>query len=492
MKKVCAVAVLLLVPLSAGLAQRAEIALWPVPTADSLPADLAFSSDGMVFFSEFRGGKIGKLDPTGNTIAERDVGASPAGIWVDGTEMIYFTAPLEDALRAVVFTSGGAGWNLPTSGGWPEHLVAAPSGPGTVNLWINERLAGKVARFSPSQVAVTLPLFQFPLQPVTPDVLEVDPLVVPVTPEFHPGNPALPPPIALLAKNVSGPFTEWTAMNPAAYVEDLALAPDGMVWFTQDNSPLARLDPGSDTVLLYSLPSGTQPLGIEVASGGTVWFTDTSRPAIGSLDPTTGGVTFWPIPGGVQPIEAAVDPAGGVWFADREGDAIGLLAPSRNEISLWRLPQGSYPVTVKLAGDGSVWFACERGNTIGRLQIIPTTGQPPQVPPPPQAVVGECNILSYSIFQSGNHARVNLVFNYEGSQGLPVQVGVVPTRQGVDAPGFAPAEEEVATAGPHSVTLIITYAGSGVAETDGLRFYVRSVSGVFCENFVDFQAVWTP
>jgi streptogramin lyase len=488
MKKLCLAVMAVALGGVLAVAQTAQITLWPVPTPSSLPADLSFSSDGMVFFSEFAGEKIGKLDPQANTIAERDVGASPLGIWVEGQQMIYFTLPLDDALRAVVFTSGEAGWNLPTVGGWPATLVPAPSGPGVVNLWLNERLAGKVARFSPSQVAVTLPLFQFPPQPVSPDVLEVEPVVTPVVPEFHPGNPALPPPIALLPSAASGPFTEWTAFDPTNTVEDLAVAPDGMVWFTQPGSPLSRLDPGSDTVLLYGLPAGTNALGVEVGPGGKVWFTDTTRPAIGRLDPATGNVTLWPIPGGVQPIEVAVDAPSGVWFADREGNAIGFLSPARDEISLWRLPPGSYPVTVKLGPDGAVWFVCERGNTIGRLEIIPVLGPPPVGP----GTTTGCNFLSYSAFQSGRRARVQLTYHYDGAYGLPAWVTAVPTIGGSDAPHFDHTEVAVTAAGIGSAQVEITYTGAGLLETDGLRLYMYSAAGIFCERVIDFRAIWGP
>ncbi|HIP99755.1 TPA: hypothetical protein EYH33_04385, partial [Candidatus Bipolaricaulota bacterium] len=296
------VSLLVLLP-SLGLAQQAEITLWPVPTPDSLPVDLSFSTDGMVYFTKFSGEKIGKLNPAGNTIAERDVGASPAGIWVEGQEMIYFTVPLEDALRAVVFTSGGAGWNLPTSGGWPAKLVPAPSGPGVVNLWLNQRTGGKMVRFSPSQVAVTLPLFTFPDQPVSPAVFPVDPVMNTVAPEVHPGNPMLPPPIALLTRTTSGPFTEWSALYPGTYVEDVALAPDGRVWFSQRGDAIGNLDPASDTALFYGVPPGAIVVGLDVDAQGRVWFTDIARPAIGMLDPTSGDYTLWTIPGGVQPIE---------------------------------------------------------------------------------------------------------------------------------------------------------------------------------------------
>ncbi|HEC63473.1 MAG TPA: hypothetical protein ENI38_03710 [Candidatus Acetothermia bacterium] len=488
MKKLCLAVVAVVWGAALALPQTAQITLWPVPTPGSLPADLSFSSDGMVFFSEFSGGKIGKLDPQANTIAERDVGANPLGIWVEGQQMIYFTLPLEDELRAVVFTSGGAGWNLPTSGGWPKLLVPAPSGPGIVNLWLNERLAGKVVRFSPSQVSVTLPLFEFPPQPVTPDILEVEPVVIPVSPEFHPGNPALPPPIALVPKSTSGPFTEWTTSNPPQYVEDLAVAPDGSVWFTQPYSALSRLDPSSDTMLFYNVPSGTNPLGIEVGPGGKVWFTDLTRPAIGRLDPSTGNVTLWTIPGGVQPVEVAVDAPSGVWFADREGNAIGFLSPSRDEISLWRLPPGSYPVTVKLAPDGSVWFVCERGNTIGRLEIIPVLGPPPVGP----GTTTGCNFLSYSVFQFGRRARVQLTYQYDGAYGLPAWVTAVPTIGGSDAPNFDHTEVTVAAAGIGSGVVEITYTGVGLLETDGLRLYMYSAAGIFCERVIDFRAIWGP
>ena len=275
MKKSLIALMLLVLVGGLGFAQQAQVTLWPIPTPSSLPADLAFSSDGMVFFTEFSGGKIGKLNPTANTIAELDVSASPLGIWVEGTEMIYFTVPLEDALRAVVFESGGAGWNLPTSGGWPAKLVPAPSGPGVVNLWLNERTGGKVVRFAPSQVAVTLPLFTFPDQPVAPDVFPVDPVVTTVAPEVHPGNPMLPPPIALLTKTTSGPFTEWSALYPGTYVEDIAIAPDGGVWFSQRSDAIGRLDPASDTALFYGVPPGALVVWLDVDDQGRVWFTAT-------------------------------------------------------------------------------------------------------------------------------------------------------------------------------------------------------------------------
>ena len=481
-------AVSLLVLLSSlGLAQQAEITLWPVPTPDSLPVDLSFSTDGMVYFTEFSGEKIGKLNPAGNTIAERDVGASPAGIWVEGQEMIYFTVPLEDALRAVVFTSGGAGWNLPTSGGWPAKLVPAPSGPGVVNLWLNQRTGGKVVRFSPSQVAVTLPLFTFPDQPVSPAVFPVDPVMNTVAPEVHPGNPMLPPPIALLTRTTSGPFTEWSALYPGTYVEDVALAPDGRVWFSQRGDAIGNLDPASDTALFYGVPPGAIVVGLDVDAQGRVWFTDITRPAIGVLDPTSGDYTLWTIPGGVQPIEIVADMPHGVWFADREGDAIGFLSPDRDEFAIYRLPPGSYPVTVKLGPDGAVWFVCERGNAIGRLEIVPVLGPPPLPPSQGQG----CGFPAYSVFQSGNVAEVRLACVYDGAAGLPAYVEAVPTVQGTPASPFHSTRETISTPGRHDFTFSISYLGSGRFETDGLLFRIYTDAGTVCERRVDFHAVWT-
>ncbi len=285
---------LLALALVAG-GQVAELTRWPLPSGNALPYGIGGGTDGLVYFAEFSLDRIGQLDPVSNEVRERNVGDGPFGLVMGDGSSLHFTLSRENALELLVFVGGGAKWALPTPGAWPEALVAAPAGPGRVNLWFNERNAKKVVRFSPATVAVTLPLIVSPPQPVTPLTTQVTPVVTAVVPEDFPGNPMLPPPIALLVPKTSGPFTEWASMITDRYLERVAVAPAGRVWFTHGVAPLSVLDPETNTVLLYGLPTGTSALAVAVGGDGRVWFTDPHRPAIGVLDPATADVRLSPL-----------------------------------------------------------------------------------------------------------------------------------------------------------------------------------------------------
>ena len=65
---------------------------WTVPTTGGAPFCLTIDGSGMVWFTEFRGNKIGKLNPSTNTFHEFPVpNSGPAGIAVDSHGTIWFT-----------------------------------------------------------------------------------------------------------------------------------------------------------------------------------------------------------------------------------------------------------------------------------------------------------------------------------------------------------------------------------------------------------------
>ena len=347
-------------------AQTMELTLWRIPTANSLPYGIALAPDGKVYFTEFSANKLGQLDPGANEIRERAVGAGPGGLFLDEKGGLFLALAQDNAIQFLLFTGGTASWPLPTAGAWPEVLVPG-SGPGQVNLWLNERQGRKIARFSPSAIFLTLPLILTPPTSVAPEKSVVEPVVRTVTPLRYPGNPLLPPPIALVPVATSGPFTEWSSLASDRYVEWVAAAPDGRVWFTQGEASLCRLDPGTNTVLYYGLPTGSAALAVAVEATGQVWFSDTGHVALGRLDPNTGDIVLWPIPGGQEPFALTFAPAGEIWFTDREADLLGLFRPETGEFLLYPVPLGSHPLFLVVGQDGAVWFTAERGNYVARL-----------------------------------------------------------------------------------------------------------------------------
>ncbi len=385
---------------AAGLGQMVELTRWAIPTANSLPYGIGIGPDGKVYFAEYNGNKIGQLDPVANEIRERSVTGGPFGLIVSPSGSLFYTLSQENAVETLVFTGGSGRWNLPTPGATPQALVAAATGPGQVNLWLTERNGGRIARFAPSQILVTLPLIITPPTAVAPATVQIPGVATPVTPELHLGNPLLPPPIALLVPSSSPPFTEWEGVGGPAIMNRVAVAPDGRIWFTQEGAPLVSLDPNNNTALYHGLPSGTRPLGIIVGPNGWVWFTDTSRPAIGVLDPTTGDVRLWRIPGGSQPYDLVRDGVGNIWFTDRSANAVGYLSPLRNEIVMYSLGPNVHPVFLVLDGEERVWFTAERGNYVGRLSILPVLGPPP----------GGTGVLQINSNPSGLHVVIDGAF----------------------------------------------------------------------------------
>ena len=76
----------------------ATLTTWGIPTPDSLPLGVAIDpANGQVYFAEFVGDKIGRLDPGSNLITEWPAGDGPQYLALDistGNVSIYFTEGL--------------------------------------------------------------------------------------------------------------------------------------------------------------------------------------------------------------------------------------------------------------------------------------------------------------------------------------------------------------------------------------------------------------
>jgi len=471
-----------------AVGQVRELTTWTLPTTTALPYGIAAAEDGKVCFTEFRLNKVAQLDPVTKEIRERTVGQGPSALVLGDSGSMFLTLALDNAVQFLVFIGGSASWSVPTPASWPHKLVAAPTGPGKVNLWFSERETYKVARFAPAQVLVTLPLIVSPATRVEPTLAQLEPTVTTVSAEFYPGNPMLPPPIALLTSATSGPFTEWASMIPDRYVERVAVAPDGRIWFTQGMAPLSVLDPETSTVLLYGIPPGTSALGITVAPDGWVWFTDTARASIGVLDPAISNIRLWSIPGGHQPFEILLDDAGKVWFTDREADMIGYLNPTTNEIVTYRLPSGCHPLFFAFDAQGNVWFTAERGNFVGRLSLVPVLGEPTVAPGAGFTFTG------YALSQRNDLAQVRFSYLYDGSAGLPLFLTVEVLAGGAPLAGFVsdPLYVQVSSTGAGQANFELRYTGPVPRTSAAMRFVAARTPGgpPTAVLVVEFPTTW--
>ncbi|HHR85129.1 MAG TPA: hypothetical protein ENL23_02130 [Candidatus Acetothermia bacterium] len=488
MGKKCALLVveLLLVLGLAVVGQEVDLTTWGIPSAGSMPRQLALSSSGSVFFAEYGTSKIGMLDPHANTISERSVPYPPSGLVTSGANSFYYTTPNHVGISLLVFDGGGHGWTAPDPSSWLEYLASAPSGPGVVNLWVTERKGSAVARFSPSSTAVTLPFIISPSTPVSPNKSTITGVATSVTPQVPSGGIPLASLVTPSIGMTSGPFTEWHIAS-ISHLERVAIAPDGNVWVSDLTSALSSLDPAHNLVAHTSLPAGTMALGIAVAASGDVWFTDTSRPAIGKFDPTTNETTLWPILGGTEPFDLITTSSGGIWFTDRGSDAIGFLDPSTNEIIMYSLPAGSHPTYLVSDGSISVWFVAEGGNYVGWLSPKITLA------PQPLHTASAASFTGYNINRSGNTLQGTADYTYDGSSGLPVWVSIDMLSGGVLLAGFSSVPSVINQAGEGTASLSLIYNGAQSATSDQIviRMYDGEGTTVISET-IDMQSTWNP
>ncbi len=255
-------------------------------------------------------------------------------------------------------------------------------------LWVNEEFHREIKSFSPGDPPVGT--------------------IVPIPQASPPG---------IFASDANGSDSR-TPVTIAG--EDINVAADGSVWFTEggmylydganyNSSRIIRYDPAQNAFSCYNVPTdNAQVTGVAVDSArGIVWYTEAALfdgNAIGSFrpqdavsdcnwspdaGPRTPLCAASPVPGChdrvslpreiSSPMQLALDAAGSVWFTEYWGNAIGRLDPGTAQIDEFPLPPptvrtgpgiyaGSGPFALAFDDRGDLWVAEEFDGAISRLR----------------------------------------------------------------------------------------------------------------------------
>lgn len=158
------------------------------------------------------------------------------------------------------------------------------------------------------------------------------------------------------------------------YPADLAMAPDGSIWFTEMMADrISRLVVTSTTdyaITRYSHPllSGGRPYGIVVRSG-TIWVAQTAGDRVTQFTPPATWVHVY-VPGlPDEPFQLVPGTTAGVWGTERAGNRISYYDYGTfaiiNPHSL--SPSGSRPWGLAIDASGRLWFTQWAAGRIGRL-----------------------------------------------------------------------------------------------------------------------------
>ena len=166
------------------------------------------------------------------------------------------------------------------------------------------------------------------------------------------------------------PFTYFDATG----VGDVAVAPDGTVWFTGD-SAIGEIDPSVG--VLSTTPISAEGSGITVAPNGTVWVTEIFADRIARLTPTPAGphdLVEFSTPEGATPLDIYAAPDGNVWFTQNlRGNVAritqdGVVTEATKAID-FADPKRPDPIGITIAANGQPWYAESLIDKVANVQL---------------------------------------------------------------------------------------------------------------------------
>jgi virginiamycin B lyase len=181
-----------------------------------------------------------------------------------------------------------------------------------------------------------------------------------------------------------------------AHPHDVAVAPDGTVWYTaQNQGALGILDPKTGKAEQIKLGPKASPHGVIAGPDGAAWITESGQNAIIRVDPKTRDVKSFPLPQGFERANvntATFDTKGVLWFTGQNG-VYGRVDPASGKVEAWKAPKGAGPYGIATTPSGDVWYASLAGDHIARID---TASGAATVVEPPKPGVGPRRVWSDS------------------------------------------------------------------------------------------------
>jgi streptogramin lyase len=293
--------------------------------------------DGNLWFTEFAGNRIGRLNPATGAVTE--------------------------------FSNGI------TAGAQPDDITAGPDG----NLWFTERKGNRIGKINPATGVVTE--YSVGISP------NAGLSGIAAGPD---GNLWFTEPYGNYRKigkinPTTGVITEYTSGINSALL-DVTAGPDGNLWFTQDLvNHIGKINPATALVTEYSsgVSAAADTWGIAAGPDGNLWFTEANDNQIGKINPTTGVITEYSngITHGASPLWIAAGPDGNLWFTESSGNRIGRITPAGvvTEFSAG-ITAGAVLAHITAGPDGNLWFTENASDRIGRITVVlsPSSLENPQ------------------------------------------------------------------------------------------------------------------
>ncbi|PYP84846.1 MAG: lyase [Candidatus Angelobacter sp. Gp1-AA117] len=277
-----------------ALPPAVSIKEWDVPTPKSRPHDPALAPDGSLWYTGQMANKLGRLDPKTGEFKEyplKTADSGPHGLVADRDGNIWFTAIFK----------GYVGKLNPKTGEIVEYHMTDPRvrDPHTPaidpqgNVWFTTEQSNFIGRIDPQSGEIKVK--EVPTPHAVPYGIVINSKGVPYFCEFGSNKLASVDPRTL-------EITEYT-MPEGARPRRLALAADGTIYYSDyARGFLGHFDPATKKQEEWPSPGGpaSKPYGIAVAPNGMVWYSESgiSPNTLVQFDPKSRKFSSTTIPSG--------------------------------------------------------------------------------------------------------------------------------------------------------------------------------------------------
>jgi streptogramin lyase len=181
--------------------------------------------------------------------------------------------------------------------------------------------------------------------------------------------------------------TQKAATAPASQPNQMAKGPDGTIWFVEVAANLIGHIDSLGGLHEYLIPTPAAGWGDIVDGGdGNMWFTEFGANKIGKIGPT-GAFTEYPVPtANSGPGGMVVGADGKIWFTEFNTNALGAINPADGSITEYAIPATALnggspnPNFITLGPDGNLWFTESGSNAIGEVSPAGLTNGGPAGP----------------------------------------------------------------------------------------------------------------
>jgi len=299
----------LVVLASAPSQARAQVAIqaYALPSGGGFPHDVAVGSDGIVWYTAQRDGKLGRLDPaTGKVeLVSLGAGAAPHGVIMGPDGAPWVTEGGHNAIvRVDPKTREVKEWQVPAARGYVNLNTAAFDNRG--RIWFTGQ-GGIYGRLDPKTGAMQI----------------------------------------------------WDA--PRGYGPyGIATTPDGVIYYASlAGSYIARLDPETGAATVIEPPTKSQGARrVWSDSRGQIWVSEWNAGQVSRYDPRTGAWKTWRLPGDrPQAYAVYVDDQDKVWLSEWTANAMVRFDPNTERFETFPSDRGGSNVRQILGRAGEVWAA---------------------------------------------------------------------------------------------------------------------------------------